>query len=191
LGVLRDQCCRCAEFRDLDCRLRPMSVIGISRRLTRTDEVCVICPTGKSVRVRFVFCPVSFEKIFRIFRNRKSVYVFTVLSHKGALAIVTDAGRDAVDAAAQPDERHQCVRRNRVVLMPRRWHQVSDNAYALRLTTVANKPGHRGERAISRKTIARGMPGVSGVTVVTTLVCFFISHTRLRAHPAPGIPCAL
>jgi hypothetical protein len=40
------------------------------------------------------------------------------------------------------------------------------------------------------KTTARGMPGVSGVTVVTTLVCFFISHTRLRAHPAPGIPCA-
>ena len=35
------------------------------------------------------------------------------------------------------------------------------------------------------------MPGVSGVTVVTTLVCFFISHTRLRVHRASGIPCAL
>src|SRR5438045_7925813 len=41
------------------------------------------------------------------------------------------------------------------------------------------------------KTIARGMPGVSGVTVVTMLVCFFILHARLRAHRAPGIPCAL
>ena len=41
------------------------------------------------------------------------------------------------------------------------------------LATVARKPGHRGERAISRKTIARGMPGDSGVTVVTTLVCLF------------------
>jgi hypothetical protein len=39
--------------------------------------------------------------------------------------------------------------------------------------TVANKPGRRGERGISRKTIARGMPGVSGVTVVTMLVCFY------------------
>jgi len=39
--------------------------------------------------------------------------------------------------------------------------------------TVSNKPGHRGEREVSRKTIARGMPGRSGVTVVTTLVCFF------------------
>src|SRR5207248_97502 len=41
------------------------------------------------------------------------------------------------------------------------------------------------------KTIAGGMPGVSGVTVVTMLVCFFILHARLRAHRAPGIPCAL
>jgi hypothetical protein len=39
--------------------------------------------------------------------------------------------------------------------------------------TAANKPGRRGERGISRKTIARGMPGDSGVTVVTTLVCLF------------------
>jgi hypothetical protein len=35
------------------------------------------------------------------------------------------------------------------------------------------------------------MPGETGVTVVTMLVCFFISHARLRAHRAPGIPCAL
>src|SRR5882762_2117344 len=39
--------------------------------------------------------------------------------------------------------------------------------------TVSNKPGHRGEREVSRKTIARGMPGETGVTVVTMLVCFF------------------
>ena len=57
--------------------------------------------------------------------------------------------------------------------------------------TVSSKPGHRGEREVSRKTIARGMPGRSGVTVVTTLVCFFHLHARLRAHRAPGIPCAL
>src|SRR5260370_32274851 len=34
------------------------------------------------------------------------------------------------------------------------------------------KRGHRGEREVSRKTVARGMPGRSGVTVVTTLVRF-------------------
>jgi len=57
--------------------------------------------------------------------------------------------------------------------------------------TVSSKPGHREEREVSRKTIARGMPGRSGVTVVTMLVCFFHLHARLRVHRAPGIPCAL
>src|SRR6476646_10652767 len=58
--------------------------------------------------------------------------------------------------------------------------------------TVSNKPGHRGEHEVSRKTIARGMPGRSGVTVVTTLGCLFSSAPRLRrikrpAFPAPSI----
>src|SRR6476660_35978 len=57
--------------------------------------------------------------------------------------------------------------------------------------TVSNKRGHREEHEVSRKTIARGMPGETGVTVVTTLVCFFHLHARLRVHRAPGIPCAL
>src|SRR5258706_8655118 len=57
--------------------------------------------------------------------------------------------------------------------------------------TVSNKPGHRGEREVSRKTIARGMPGRCGVTVVTTLVCLFF-YTRgcgriaRPAFPAPS-----
>ena len=43
------------------------------------------------------------------------------------------------------------------------------------------------------KTIARGMPGETGVTVVTTLVCFILFRTRGRgrikrpAFPAPSI----
>src|SRR5204862_6972601 len=59
--------------------------------------------------------------------------------------------------------------------------------------TVSNKPGHRGEREVSRKTIARGMPGRSGVTVVTTLVCFTLFRTRgfgrieRPAFPAPSV----
>jgi hypothetical protein len=53
------------------------------------------------------------------------------------------------------------------------------------------KRGHRGEREVSRKTIARGMPGRSGVTVVTNSYACFILHARLRVHWAPGIPCAL
>src|SRR5205809_6580212 len=58
--------------------------------------------------------------------------------------------------------------------------------------TVSNKPGHRGEREVSRKTIARGVPGETGVTVVTTLVCFVLFRTRgcgrieRPAFPAPS-----
>jgi hypothetical protein len=48
--------------------------------------------------------------------------------------------------------------------------------------TVANKPGHRGEHEGNRKTIAQGMPGVSGVTVVTNSRVF---STR-EAAGAPG-----
>jgi hypothetical protein len=75
-----------------------------------------------------------------------------------------------------------CGRRSRVVLTPRRWRQVCERQ--LSQATVARKPGHRGERDISRKTIARGMPGDSGVTVVTTLVCYL--HTAHEATGASG-----
>jgi len=37
--------------------------------------------------------------------------------------------------------------------------------------TVTTKPGRRGEREVSRKTIACGNAGCSGGPVVTTLVC--------------------
>src|SRR4030081_1466586 len=51
--------------------------------------------------------------------------------------------------------------------------------------------GHRGEHEGNRKTIARGMPGNPGVTVVTTLVCFLLctrgcGRIRRPAFPAPS-----
>jgi hypothetical protein len=57
--------------------------------------------------------------------------------------------------------------------------------------TVSTKHGHRGEHEVSRKTIARGMPGDSGVTVVTMLVCFFhctrgCGRIVRPAFPAPS-----
>jgi hypothetical protein len=54
--------------------------------------------------------------------------------------------------------------------------------------TVANKPGHRGEHGISRKTIARGMLGDSGVTVVTMLACFFICTRGCGRGGRPAFP---
>jgi hypothetical protein len=50
-----------------------------------------------------------------------------VLSRRGALANVINAGEDAVDAEALLDAQRGCGRRSRVVLMPRRWHQVGGN----------------------------------------------------------------
>ena len=45
--------------------------------------------------------------------------------HEGRFAIVTNAGRDAVDADSSFDEWRYRGRRSRVVLMPRRWHQLA------------------------------------------------------------------
>jgi hypothetical protein len=57
--------------------------------------------------------------------------------------------------------------------------------------TVTNKPVTGESTKETVKTIARGMPGVSGVTVVTNSCAFYTLRARLRAHQAPGIPCAL
>src|SRR6266404_5243150 len=57
--------------------------------------------------------------------------------------------------------------------------------------TVSNKPGHRGEREVSRKTIARGMPGDFRCDRGDYARALFILRARLRVHRAPGIPCAL
>ena len=50
---------------------------------------------------------------------------------------------------------------------------------------MAKEPDRRGEREGNRKTIARGMPGDSGVTVVTTCTLFAAAHRR-PAFPAPS-----
>src|SRR5712664_4841847 len=55
------------------------------------------CPTGKSVNC----CPAPFAKIFlfRLYPNH--IYIARrLVPLEGRIAIVTDAGRDAVDAAA-------------------------------------------------------------------------------------------
>src|SRR5216684_6378330 len=59
-------------------------------------------------------------------------------------------------------------------------------------TTVAKEPGHRGERDISRKTIACGNAGRFRCTRCYS--CAFHQykvHTRPRVQRAPGIPHAL
>jgi hypothetical protein len=50
---------------------------------------------------------------------------------------------------------------------------------------VAKEPDRRGELEENRKTIARGMPGDSGVTVATTCTLSAAAHRR-PAFPAPS-----
>ena len=136
-------------------------------------------------------CPVLSEKIFRFHPDanhfsdsRRSVPM------QGRIAIVTDAGWNAVDAGCAFDERRWARgRRSRVVLTPRRRRQVRGRQ--LPPATVTRKPDRRGEHEAAVKTIACGNAGCSGATVVTTLVCFLPLHTRLRVQRAPGIPRAL
>jgi len=73
------------------------------------------------------------------------------------IAIVTDAGLDAVAARSASDESASCGRQNRVVLTPRRRRQVCGKQFSQ--ATVTRKPDRRGEYDISRKTIACGDAG--------------------------------
>jgi hypothetical protein len=98
--------------------------------------------------------------------------------------------RDAVDALALQDE--QGLRRTAKSCGPDIPTLISSFAEVSARRRWQQSPAHRGDHEGSRKTIARGMPGDSGVTVVTMLVCFFIfAHKAAGACDAPGIPCAL
>jgi hypothetical protein len=53
------------------------------------------CPSGKSA----ICCPAPFAKIFLFSSDPNHfTYLCRLVPHEGRLAIVTDAGRDAVDA---------------------------------------------------------------------------------------------
>ena len=65
------------------------------------------------------------QKYFRFPSEPKSPYIpRRPVPLEGRFAIVTDAGRDAVDAEALLTKALICGRRSRVVLTPRRWRQV-------------------------------------------------------------------
>jgi hypothetical protein len=58
-------------------------------------------PTGKSVRVPIMPCQAHFAKIFCFSEDPNQMHIYLVPSLlQGRLAIVTNAGRDAVDAKA-------------------------------------------------------------------------------------------
>jgi hypothetical protein len=56
---------------------------------------------------------------------------------------------------------------------------------------VSNKPDHQGEHEVSRKPLRGECPGDFRHDRGDYACVFFISHARLRARWAPGIPRAL
>src|SRR5436853_3785098 len=125
-------------------------------------------------------CPVLVAKIFPFPTDPNQNYKpRRLVPPKGRLAIVTNAGRDAVDADGAFDEQH--VRRTAKSCgsdAPTLASSVAVNARRRWQTSPVT--GKSAKETV--KTTARGMPGEPGVTVVTMLVCFFILHARLRAH---------
>jgi hypothetical protein len=89
-----------------------------------------------------------------------------------------------------PDENAFRIRRSRVVLMSRRWHQVLEKQRFSGMT-VTTKPDHRGEHEGNRKTFARGRPGCSAVPVVTCWCASSSCAPGCGCGFAPGFPCAL
>ena len=97
-----------------------------------------------------------------------------------------------MDAQGAIDVSARSVRRSRVVLMSRCWHQVRK-----RRKPFAGDGGKRAvlreEHEASRKAIAQGRPGCSRQTCM--LVCSFLPsanrHAGPRVRQAPGLLCAL
>ena len=78
---------------------------GLNSSCDLLPDRLIECPTGKSARSRFVPCPAPLAKIFLFSRTPNQNYMIrrpTPL--EGRIAIVTDAGRDAVDAGSAFDE---------------------------------------------------------------------------------------
>jgi hypothetical protein len=77
---------------------------------------------------------------------------------------------------AMQDERAGSGRRSRVVLTPRRWRQAPGSWE--RRWQESPVTGESAEETV--KTIARGMPAVSGVTCMLVCALNVILHTRPR-----------
>jgi hypothetical protein len=122
---------------------------------------------------------------------------------EGRIAIVTDAGRDAMDAGGAFDESAGCGRRSRVVLTPRRWRQVCGGNFAGDGNNKARSPGRarrkplkplRREGRVSRRTcgdelgcflhLAHEAAGATGTRLSLRPLCWADGSCTTRAHRA-------
>jgi hypothetical protein len=143
-------------------RIKPVCPLRFADRANqiRAFGLRQIDPTGKSLLIFRSRVKALLQKYFCFFLTQISSLIRLSRSTEGR-AHVTNAERDAVDAAASGERK----RAGRMMLMRTAKSCRSDApmpASSLRedaQATVSNKHGHRGEREVSRKTIARGMPG--------------------------------
>ena len=131
-----------------------------------------------------LICPVQsyLKKFFRFAADPNQIYIpDRPTPHRGAFRDRHGRWvRDAVDASGAADE--SAGLRTAKSCGPDAPTLASSWRRKLRRRGWQESQVTRESTKESVKTIARGMPGVTGVTVVTTLVCFLFSHTRLRAH---------
>jgi len=133
-------------------------------------------------------CPVLFRKIFPFPPDPNHFYIpRRLVPHEGRIAIVTDAGRDAVDADGAADE--SAGSRTAKSCGP----GASTLASSLRLSASdgdkkARSPGRARRKPL--KPVACGNAGCSGATVVNNSCAFYL-RTRgcgCSGHPAFPTP---
>src|SRR4051794_12366503 len=129
------------------------SVLHPASRCAHAGYTVTIDRDCSAANHRFA-CPAPFRKIFRFppDANHHSS-PRRLVPPKGRIAVVTDAGRDAMDADGAADE--QRPRRTAKSCGP----DASTLASSLRFdtqATVTTKPDHRGATVLSRAVIGRG-----------------------------------
>jgi hypothetical protein len=119
-----------------------------SLALAMTGCACyagLICPTGCVV----IWLSSPLSKNFSLRRLLETVLLIPPSRPtEGRIAIVTDAGRDAVDASGASDE-GACLRTAKSC-GPDASTLAFKSCGSIRLMTVTTKPGHRGEREGNR-----------------------------------------
>jgi hypothetical protein len=183
-----------------------------ARRATRACQPCPICPSCQSAAR---ICPCAVGQITRMLSRipprQEGRYGEIVTKREAGCGGRGSVGRDDLAGRVQARERFNRARKTngadaygKVVWS---WHPLLMSS---RVEASSAQPGDEmpfnpsddggkkelvtGESAKETvKTIAWGMPDVSGASAVNTGVHTYypIAHTRLRVHWAPGIPRAL
>ena len=93
--------------------------------LRPTETGLPLTRRGKSLRIYRIYVKSQNQKYFAFpERQIRGTSIAIPSRSEGRIMIVTNVGRDAVDAGSADNERRESVRRSRVVLTPRCWRQV-------------------------------------------------------------------